>query len=114
MRGWSSLCEDEAEGRQLLRFDSVGDEAPVPQGGIESCVARLGVAAVGVGQLTGAGGFRDLLQVLGAVEARSSSAFAGWPPASAAGCADGDSVRWPPHRQGLERGSGRVFAPASL
>ncbi|MET8676998.1 hypothetical protein ABZW18_05195 [Streptomyces sp. NPDC004647] len=86
------LCEDEAEGQELLCFDSVGDEASVSQGGVELCVARLGVAAVGVDELVGAGEFRDLLKVLSAVEAAFLVAFTGWPFAFAACRAEADSV----------------------
>lgn len=102
------LGEDETEGQELLGFDSVGDEASVPQGGVELRVARLGVAPVGVDELMSAGEFRYLLEVLGTMEAAFLVTFTGWSFTFSACRPDGDSV----FVEAVAAGNGQKVIPA--
>lgn len=60
--------QGEAEDVDLLAFEAVGDHALVPQALVELVVDGFRIAAVGVGELVGAGVLGDLLEVFGAVE----------------------------------------------
>ncbi|MEV4786597.1 hypothetical protein AB0K53_14295 [Streptomyces tuirus] len=77
---------------ELLGLYAVGDQTPVPERCVELGVAGFGVAPVGVDELMGTGEFRDLLEVLGAVEAAFLVAFTGRALTFPACRPNGDSV----------------------
>ncbi|MFE2127249.1 hypothetical protein [Streptomyces amritsarensis] len=112
------LGEGEAQDEQLLAFDAVGDHAAVPEAEVELAVDRLGVGAVRLDELVGQGVLRDLLEVLGAVEATLAVALQ-WPAAvytpqcavlGGGGDADGDAIVVCP----VPAGDPQTVVPAAL